>query len=390
MKTTNRIKSILLSCALIQLLFPLILSAEQHNEHDEHQQHTQHEESDEHEQGVVTLSTQQMDAAGIKVSSLALSEVNTIVNAPGRVVFNRYKTVSITPRITSQLVKRYVALGDSVKRGQAIASLSSVDMAEAQGNLLLMHREWSRVQKLGTNIITEKRYTQSRVDWQLAKARAIAYGMTENQVTSFVKNKQFSKANGLFTLVSPINGTVLEEDYIKGQQVEAGDEINLITDESSLWVLANVSPKLARNIRVGNKATVHVDEQIYPAKVIQISHSVNEVTRTNLVRLGVDNKLDELHSGLFVDTQIQLENKSKTMVLTVSDSALLRSEDGDWQVMVEQDHPTEFKAVEVLVKRVINGIAVIEGLEPGTSIVTQGAFFVQSELAKGNFEVHNH
>lgn len=376
MKAVNQIKLILFGCVLFQTLIPLGLSAEESDE--------------DHKQAIVTLSKQQMDAAGIKVTPLALSMNQTIINAPGRVVFNRYKTVSISPRITAQFVKRHVALGDAVKKGQAVATLSSIEMAEAQGALLLAYREWLRVKKLGPNIVTEKRYTQSNIDLQLAKARATAYGMTASQVASFVKTEDFSKANGLFILTSPINGTVLEEEYIKGQQIESGEEINLITDESSLWVIANIAPKLAHDIHVGNSASVLVDGHLFTAQVVQISHSVNEITRTNEVRLSVENKHDDLHSGLFVDTQIQLGNKSNSLALTVPDTALLRSADGDWQIMVEQDHSTEFKAVEVTVKHVINGVAAIEGLEPGARVVTQGAFFVQSELAKGNFEVHQH
>ena len=57
---------------------------------------------------------------------------------------------------------------------------------------------------------------------------------------------------------------------------------------------------------------------------------------------------------------------------------------------VEQDEAGEFKAVEVDVKHFSNGSAIIEGIKPDTRVVTQGAFFVQSELAKGGFEIHNH
>jgi len=395
MKTVNLIRSIVVGCILLQLALSSLHAEEHGHAHHEHEEKQQQESQYEHhggerEEGVISLSLEQVDAAGIKVTPIVLAEVPNTINAPARVVFNRYKTVSITPRITSQLVKRHIALGDSVKKGQAVATLSSVEMAEAQGKLLLNYREWLRVKKLGPNIVTGKRYTRAKIDWQLAKARAVAYGMTERQVTSFVKTEDFSKANGLFVLTSPIDGTVLEEEHIKGQQVESGEEINLITDESSLWVIANVSPKLAHHIAVGNSASVKVDGHVFPAKVMQISHSVNEVTRTNEVRLIVQNEHDDLHSGLFVDAQIQLDNESNEKALTVPDSALLRSADGDWQVMVEQADSTEFKGVEVRVKQLMNGVAVIEGLEAGTLVVTEGAFFVQSELAKGNFEVHNH
>lgn len=374
MKIITRIKPILFGCALLQLCSPL--TAEEHY--------------DEAQQAVVSLSKQQIKVAGIKVSPVRLTKIPMSTTAPARIVFNRYKTASITPRISSQLVKRHVSLGDTVEKGQAIVSLSSVEMAEAQGKLLLSHREWFRVKKLGPNIITEKRYTQSHIDWQLAKARAIAYGMSAKQIMSFVKTEDFSKANGLFTLTSPINGTVLEEAYILGQQIESGSEINLITNESSLWALANVSPQLAHDIDIGNSASITVGEYIFPAKVVQISHRINDATRTHEVRLSVENKQDDLHSGLFVEAEIQLSNELSSSVLTVPESALLRGDDGDWLLMVQQEHSTEFKGVEVTVKQVFDGIAVVEGVDPNTAVVSKGAFFVQSELGKNSFEIHNH
>ncbi len=50
-----------------------------------------------------------------------------------------------------------------------------------------------------------------------------------------------------------------------------------------------------------------------------------------------------------------------------------------------EEEPGEFEPKEVELVRQLPGLAVIEGLEPGTRVVTQGAFFVQSELAKSRF-----
>ena len=76
-------------------------------------------------------------------------------------------------------------------------------------------------------------------------------------------------------------------------------------------------------------------------------------------------------------------------VLAIPEAAVLRSPDGDWQVFVAEGEDA-FKPVEVELVRTAGGLAVIEGLAPGTQVVTQGAFFLQSELAKGGFDPHNH
>ncbi len=67
----------------------------------------------------------------------------------------------------------------------------------------------------------------------------------------------------------------------------------------------------------------------------------------------------------------------------------MRSDDGDWVVFVEYKIGS-FKSVEIQVIKTIGNYIVIDGLLEGTRVVTDGAFFVQSELAKSGFAVHNH
>ncbi|MFK5915702.1 MAG: efflux RND transporter periplasmic adaptor subunit [Woeseiaceae bacterium] len=406
MNTKPLLICLLFSSALIAS--PLIKASEGHDniqenhaEHgdeykgaDEHEGEGKHgdEHGDEHEEkGVTKLSTEQMEMASIVVKPLQLQRINASNIAPGEVRFNTYKTASITPRISAQLVKRHVVLGEEVQKGQPIITLSSVEMAEAQGNVLVVDREWKRVKKLGRKVVSERRYTEARMNWELAKAKVRAYGMTAKQINTLIESKDFSRANGRFELVAPIDGTVLKENFINGQQIEPGQELSLITDEDNLWVLARVTPAIASQIKLGNSATVEFNEQRFSAKVIQISHVLDEVTRTVGIRLSVKNKNDALHSGLFVNARISSSDRmASEKVLALPEAAVMRSPDGDWQVLVEQDEVGEFKGVEIKLVDVVDGLAVIEGLKPGTRVVTQGAFFVQSEIAKSGFEIHNH
>ncbi len=374
---------------LVNTVSPVLIAETSPQEHspvsglDVHQ-----DNNDEHQEGVVSLTAEQLKIAGIIVEPLQLQQIHSFINAPGEATFNSYKTAVISPRISAQLIKQHVVLGESVRKGQVIVTLSSVDMAEAQAKVIMTYLDWTRIKSLGKKIIAEQRYLEAQIDWELAKAKAIAYGMTEDQITSLVKSNNFSRANGRFDLVALIDGTILKEEHLIGQQIEPGQELNVITDESSMWVIANVAPDIASEISVGNKASVQWGNNSYPATVSQIYHNLDEVTRTSRIRLDVENDKDVLHSGLFVDTQIEASNQTK--VLLVPESAVLRSADGDWQVFVEQDEVGKFKGVEVKVIDTRNGKATIEGLEVGTAVVVEGAFFVQSELAKSGFEIHNH
>ena len=354
-----------------------------HNDGDKHdEKEGEHDE----ETGVVHLKPEQMKAANIVVTALQLSDSAITIRAPGEVKLNAYRTIKVSPRINAQVTERHAKLGDEVTKGQTLVTLSSVEMAEAQGQLLLADKEWKRVKKLGRKVVSARRFLTAKIEYEKSYANAKAYGMNQKEINALLAQKR--SADGSFNLVAKQAGRILHDKFIVGQYIEAGYELMLIADESTMWVEARVTPKVASQIKIGSSAEIMTDNLRLAAKVIQLHHTLDETTRTAAVRLEVNNTHDRLHAGMFVSTLISTNNKTKALQLP--EAAVLRSSDGDWQIFVEQEEAGEFKGVEVKVKQFSNGTAIIEGVKPGTRVVTQGAFFVQSELAKSGFEIHDH
>lgn len=349
---------------------------------DEHGGHGGHEE-----EGAIELTQAQMAAAGIAVAPLQQQTLHEVVSAPGEVIFDAYRASKVTPRISAQIIGRHARLSDRVKRGQQLVTLSSVAMAEAQGELLKSDREWQRVKKLGRKVVSDKRYAEAQINRQQAEARVLAYGMSKPQVAALLRTNDPAQAIGRFDLYAPQSGTVTSDNFILGELVEPGRVLFDISDESVLWVEARLTPVNAHRIREGAGATVRLGNTRLRGKVVQVHHAVDEKTRTLAVRIAIKNPDDRLHPGLFVDVSIDAESHGKALALPLD--AVVRSADGDWQVFVEEA-PGRFEPKEVKVLRRIGEQLVIEGIASGTRVVTEGAFFVQSELAKGGFEIHNH
>ena len=347
---------------------------------DEHKE-DEHGDEDKAESSV-KLTPQQLIVAGITVEKIQLKEVSAVINAPGEIMLNEYKTTSVTPRVSSQVVKRHAILGDIVISGQALLTLSSVDMATAQGELLVTGREWERVKKLGRKVVSASRYTEAKVNHAQAKARVLAYGMTEKQVDEFLKDDDASQANGSYQLLAPQDGTVIFDHFIVGELIEPGKKLFIISDESVLWVEAKLTPSKTAEVSIGSSVNVVADNKDFSGKVVQVHHALDEDTRTLGVRIEVANPDDQLHPGGFVEAQIRSINSER--VLAVPVNAVLRSADGDWVVFVEHEK-NEFEPQEIEVLRTVGDQAVIKGIESGTSVVTHGAFFVQSEMNKSNF-----
>jgi RND family efflux transporter MFP subunit len=384
----NLMKIAMLTLSLGALNIAYAAGGHDEGEHEESgHEEAGHEEDGHEEEASVKLTARQLEVAGITVETIQLQKVADVVNAPGEIMLNEYKTTSVTPRVSAQVVSRHAKLGDMVSVGQPLLTLSSVEMATAQGDLLVTHREWQRVKKLGRKVVSAQRYTEARVKHEQAKARALAYGMTSKQADEFMKSGDASLANGSFQLLSPQAGTVIADDFIVGELIEPGRELFVISDETSLWVEAKLTAAQAALVSTGSPVDIVSGNKHFPGKVVQMHHALDEETRTLGVRIELANPDDELHPGVFVQAQISSSKNEQAFAVPID--AILRSPDGDWVVFTEHE-AGEFEPLEVEFVRTAGNQVVIEGIEPGTRVVTHGAFFVQSELAKAGFSVHNH
>ncbi len=338
-------------------------------------------------EAVAELGPEQIRMAGIETVTLQRNPVADILVAPGEVMLNTYRTTRVTPRVKAQIIKRHTHLGDHVKTGDPLVTLSSVELAEAQGQLLVSDREWKRVRKLGRKVVSERRYLEAQVARQQAFAKALAYGMTEKQVRTLLGKGNASRANGELVLLSTQAGTVINDDFVVGELAEPGRVLFTITDESRLWVDARLNAVDAGRVHQGSPARILIGRKWMDGKVIQTRHALDEATRTLSVRLEVANPDDQLHPGQFVTVEIQSTDSENAIAVPVA--AVLRSPDGDWQVFIEEA-PGRYAPHEVEVLRTVGKRLVVEGLKEGQRIVSKGAFFIQSEIAKSGFEVHNH
>ena len=370
---------------VLWVAFPLSLQAVA----DEHADYDSHEsgQGEVHDEGSVHLTPEQQAMAGVVIEVLRPRDIVTELRAPGEIQLNAYATTRVSPRVAAQVLERLARLGDDIEKGQALVALSSVEMAQAQGDLLVAEHEWRRVSKLGRDVVSEQRYTEARIAREQAHALVRAYGMTETEIKQLLASGNAELADGRFQLLAPQNGTVIRDDFIVGELVEPGRVLFEISDESVLWVEARLTPDEAAQIRVNARATMMVHDRHIEGLVTQVHHALEEDTRTLGVRIEVPNQDDLLHPGLFVEARI--EGPSSEGVLAVPNDAVLRSTDGDWQVFVEHE-AGEFEPREVEVIRTTAAFTVIGGIETGTRVVTRGAFFMQSELAKSGFDIHNH
>lgn len=343
--------------------------------------HGHDEDEAEHSDGIV-LSDAQRELAGIKVVSLSKQSFSLEAVATATLVVDRNRTITLAPQLEVRVLKRHVVPGQEVQQGQPILTLGGAAVAKAQAEYINAAAEWSRVQRMSQSAVSASRRLQAQVDAELKRATLEALKMTDGQIKALASRPD---TIGRYQLLAPIAGRVQQDVAMLGQVFAGGTALMQLTDESHLWVEAQVTPTQAEKVQVGSSVLVKVGPHSIEAQIIGRSHELNSVTRTEQILVAFDNPGHVLHAGQFAE--IYLADNSVSGVV-LPDAALTRGGDGDWQVFVATDEGFEAREVEVVERQ--RGMNLVRGLSPDTQVVISGAFFLASEQAKSGFDIHNH
>ena len=353
-------------------------------DHDSHDHGGASEDAHEEEAGLA-LTAEQRNMLNLQVITLQPEENATrTLTVPAEITSNQYRTWVVPVRIDSQVQSRSATLGQHLKKGEPIATLFSPAMAQLQSDLQVAADAWRRVNNLGRRTVGNQRYLDAQGQYQSLRARARGYGLDDDAIAAIEAGKS---EKGIYTLTAPDDGLVLEDAFQQGQWLTAGSSLVTLVDESELWAEAALPPSPGLQIATGTPARVIVGDTTVDGQVIQSGHRLNPVTRTLSVRVAIPNAGHLLHPGMFADVTLSLAAPENA--LTVPEEALTRGPDGDWQLFVEEE-PGHYKPVEIQLNGQLANRRIVTGMEPGTRVVTRGAFFLASEMAKSGFDIHNH
>lgn len=182
---------------------------------------------------------------------------------------------------------------------------------------------------------------------------------------------------------SPLDGMVIERKATVGELVDKASTIYTISDPSDLWVIAEVKERDIAAVRLDQSAVFGV--LAYPGEtftgiVVRIGNQVESDSRTLEVRISADNADGRLKPGMFAD--VEITTTVMDGVLVIPDRAL--QTDGENQVVFVERGDNSFEKRKVTLGLEQRGrVQVLEGLQPGETVVTEGSFILKSELLKG-------
>ena len=338
--------------------------------------------------GRVQLSPERIQLAGIKTMAVshrpALKQIKTV----GYITYDESKLSRIVSRVEGYVEKLYVdETYATVHKGDPLAEIYSPELFSTAKELVLATRDGGIAQLAAA-----------------ARGKLALLGVSPQEIEAIVTSGQPSPR---LVIRSPQEGYVVEKKIVVGASVEARMTLMEVANLSSVWIEADVYEKDIPFLQVGQ--TVEATVQAYPNRAFtgtlaSVYPKVESSTRTNRIRLKLDNPRDDLRPGMFASVRINAPLESIEpyrsvaakygRAIPVSQSGASAAphyeflwvperavvDTGSKKVVYVEREPGVFEGVEVeLGPRHDDSYAVLKGLSPGDKIAAAGGFLIDAE-----------
>jgi len=329
----------------------------------------------------------------------------------GKVAFNEERMTPVFTPYAGRVLEVGASKGAVVRSGQPLLTIESPDLVAAQNDLAAARSDENKArialdtaqkvaerarrlnerEALATKDLQQAEADLSRAKDELRRAEA-AVRFVESRLALFGKNAgQLTEASNSsvpdrrVVIRAPINGTIVERKVGNGQYVkpDTPEPLFMISDLSTVWVIADVFESYLGKIRVGQSVEITVPaypERHFPARVSFINPTVDPATRTVHVRCSVPNPGGLLKPDMFA--RINIGAASPQLVAVVPTGAVF-TQGADSLVFVEEA-PKRFRRRQIAVGREVQGFTVIEsGLRPGDRVATRGVLLLDRIVESG-------
>ena len=330
----------------------------------------------------VSLSAQQIADAGIEVGRPAIGGVAGAIELPALVQGDPQGVQVVSATIGGRVVSLTRNLGQSVRRGDALAIIESREAASLNAEIEAARARSALAQ---SNLRREQRLFAERVspEQDLIAARTAA---TEANIAVRLAQQQLSPTGGSggalnrVAIRSPLSGQIIARSATLGQTVAADGELYRVANLSRVTIAASLSPADAGKVKPGTRVEVTSAGRRQEGRVTFVSPALDETTRLVQVIASLDNAGGTWRVGEPVTASILLPSIGDHSI-TVPSTAVQSVEN---KMVVFVRTPSGFKAVPVQAGR-RNGdqVVITSGLTGSERIATTNSFTLKAELGKG-------
>lgn len=344
----------------------------------------------------VTLSDNSIKETGIEISEARFTSISGYITATARIIPNQDEEAVVGTFVKGRVKKVFFNPGSFVKQGQALMELEGLEIGEiksayrkTKAQLDFTEAAYKRQKTLNEqNVTSSKSLLESKAEYDKALAEFKAedekihsIGLTDEEALDNLSDH----SSGKVIIKAPIAGIISERNVILGELVDESTNAFKIINTANVWAEGRIYEKDVPDIK--GALNVSFITSIYPnetfsGRMIFTSPSVDEKTRTVILRAAIPNTGGKLKPEIFGELKIPVTNSVKTIVMP-ADAVI--NDNGKYFVFVQTGNNTFEKRDVKTGIREGNNVEIAEGVKEKEKVVTKGAFYLKSELLKSQF-----
>jgi cobalt-zinc-cadmium efflux system membrane fusion protein len=344
----------------------------------------------------VDLSEKQ--AKALKIGPVASRDFALLKTSVGTIDFNEDLLVQVFSQYLGKILTANFNIGDDVKAGDILFTIDSPDLLQAESTLLaaagvleLQKRTLARAMSLlKAGGSAQKDVDQSTSDEQTAEGNYKAarnsvriFGKTDAEIDQVVNLR---KVDSTLLVPSPISGRIVARSAAPGFLTQPGNAPApySVADLSTMWMIANVIETDAPAYRLGQDVEVTVPAYpgtVFKGRVTALGSMIDPNSHRQLVRSQIDDPQHLLRSGMFASFVIRVGDAMHSPAVPAN--GIVREGDGTMTAWVTGDSRHFVKRTVKIGLQQDGWDQVLEGLEPGETVVTDGAVFLSNVLLLG-------
>jgi membrane fusion protein, heavy metal efflux system len=347
----------------------------------------------------IKLSAESIKLVKLETEKVFLESLKGFISLPAVIIPNQDNVAQVGTLVQGRVQKVFVKIGDHVKAGQVLMTLEGLDIGtikagfvKAKASVDYTKATYERQKKLFSEKIgSQKSLLESQAEYEKALAelkaedkRIHSIGLSDEDILNGKTNDEHT--SGTLPIKSPINGVVIERNIVIGQLVDATTNAFKIINTNSVWIDGQVYEKDLS--KINQKTSASFSTTIYPKEkfdgnIIYIGQSIDEKSRTLLIRGEFSNSLNKLKPQMYGELKIPLGENA--MAIMIPDEAVVK-EAGQSYVFVQKNDTTYEQRIVITGISIDNRIEIKEGLKEGEIIASKGVFYLKSELKKEELE----
>ena len=340
----------------------------------------------------VTMTDAQLKSNGVQIATAGPARIKTALQLMGEIRLNEDRTVHIVPRLSGVVESVSASAGDTVRKGQVIAVVSSQTLADQRSQLLaarkrvaLARTTFDREKTLWEEKITaEQDYLQARQALQEAQ---IAEQSAQQKLASLGTAVPTSGNLTRYEIRSPIDGVVTEKNIAIGEVLKEDADIFVVADLSTVWVDVTVYAKDLNAVRTGQEATVTATAFNAEATgaISYVGSVVGDQTRTAKARLVLPNPKGLWRPGLPVNVNLVADEVEVPVAVAADAVQTLR----DWTVVFGR-YGDQFEARPITPGRSDGKtVEILNGINPGEQYAASNSYLIKADIGKAGAS-HDH